>query len=63
MNAGPQIREGLIVKKMWRWMLIGKYPSAYGSFSATKARKNYWALVRRYPELAAKHGLTEASVI
>jgi hypothetical protein len=63
MNAGPQLREKLIIKKMEHWMLMGKYPSIYGRRSASRARKNFWALVRRYPELAAKRGLTEASVI
>jgi len=63
MNAGCRIREGLLLKKMQRWMLIARNPSVYGRLAATKARKNYWALVRRHRDLAAKHGLTETSVL
>ena len=53
MNAGCRIREGLLLKKMQRWMLVARNPSVDGRLAATKARKNYWALVRRHRDLAA----------
>jgi hypothetical protein len=62
MNARPEIRDALIVKKMKRWRMIALYPAVGKGCPAWRARKNYWALLGRHNALAAKHGLTETSV-
>jgi len=62
MNARREIRDALLVKKMKRWQMIALYPSAGKGCPAWRARKNFWALVRKYPTLAARHGLRETDV-
>ena len=62
MNARPQVREFLIARKLQRWSLIGRYRFIEPSFPRACARKNYWRLFRKYPEIATRLGLNEGSV-
>jgi hypothetical protein len=62
MNARPQIRHILIAKKMMRWCRIAKYPSVYPACPPARARKNFWRLCQKYPEIMAMLKLTELSV-
>jgi hypothetical protein len=62
MRAREDIRYVLIAKKMRRWALLAKYPLINPRFPAAKARKNFWRLLDRYPQIAAELGLTRASV-
>jgi hypothetical protein len=62
MNARPQFRNILIAKKLRRWCLIAQHPSINRNCSPARARRNYWRLFAKYPELAASLGLTETSV-
>jgi hypothetical protein len=61
LNARPQIREHLLARKMNRWALIGRHPSAYPHCSPARARRNFARLYARYPELARRLGLTPVS--
>jgi len=36
LNARPQIREHLLARKMNRWALIGRHPSAYRTSCSTE---------------------------
>jgi hypothetical protein len=62
MHARPEIKRVLIAKKLRRWMMIARYPHVYPRFNPAQARKNFWRLLRRYPEIASRLGLTELSV-
>ena len=63
MRARPEVRDGLIAFKIKRWKTIALNPSAFGGYSISQARKNYWRLCARYPEIMKKLGLTESSVV
>jgi hypothetical protein len=62
MHARPQIREILIAKKMKRWCLIAQYRFVDPSCPPSRARKNFWRLLAKYPQIASKLGLSEVSV-
>jgi len=49
MRARPEVRDGLIAFKIKRWKTIAHNPSAFGGYSVSQARKNYWRLCARYP--------------
>lgn len=63
MNAGIEIKDALIAKKLKHWVLIVLSPPDAKGYPAWKARKNYWHLLRRYPHVAARIGLTATSVL
>ena len=60
MNARSDIRHALIELKMRRWLLFASYSDR--RCPRWKARKNFWRLIGKYPELAAKLGLNRLSV-
>jgi len=62
MHARPQSREILIAQRMTRWLRIAKYPHIASKCPPARARKNYWRLCARYPELMQRLGLNEFSV-
>ncbi len=62
MRARPQIREILIERKMMRWCRIARYPWIAPRVPPACARKNYWRLCGRYPEIMQRLGLSELSV-
>ena len=58
MRARPEISEHLLAKKMQRWALIGRNPSVFPNCPASRARRNFYRLLAKYPELAERLGLT-----
>lgn len=62
MNARKEIRDHLLVRRMRYWLTIARCPLVNTSVPTWRARKNFWGLLKRYPELAARHGLTATSV-
>ena len=62
MNARKQIRDHLIAERMRRWLGICRVPLLDPSCPRWRARKNFWALQKRYPDLAKRLGMTEVSV-
>jgi hypothetical protein len=62
MNAGAGIRDALIVQRMRHWLLRARFPSIGNGCARWRARKNFWALVRKYQTLAERHGLRETDV-
>lgn len=62
MNARKQIRQLLIEKKMRHWQAVARCPLLDLKCPPARARKNFWRLRSRYPEIAARLGLTELSV-
>lgn len=62
MNARPLVRQKLIELKLRRWCSIARYPQYHSTCSAAQARKNFWRLCSRYPEIMARMGLSETSV-
>jgi hypothetical protein len=62
MHARPQVKEILIAHKLQRWARIGRYEYVEPAIPRARARKNYWRLYHRYPEIAARIGLHEFSV-
>jgi hypothetical protein len=62
MNARMEIRDALLVQKMKHWLLIAKHPFVGRGCPVWRARKNFWALVKRYPDLAKSRGFGAHSV-
>jgi hypothetical protein len=62
MNARPRIREILIGKTMQRWSMIARHNFIDPAYPRSRARRNFWRLLRAYPEIAARLGLNEGSV-
>jgi hypothetical protein len=62
MHARPQIRDILIAKKLRRWLLIAQHPFVDRSCTPQRARRNYQRLFAKHPQIAAKLGMTIASV-
>ena len=63
MNARKEIKDALLLRRMRHWLAIACCPLVDRRVPAWRARKNYWALVRRHPALAAEHGFTVTSVL
>jgi hypothetical protein len=63
MRARPEIRDFLIAFKIKRWKTIARNSSAFGGYSVSQARKNYWRLCARYPEVMKHLGLSATSVV
>jgi len=63
MRARPEVRDALIRFKIKRWKTIALNPLAFGGYSVSRARKNYWRLCARYPEIMTKLGLSATSVV
>ena len=61
MRARPEIRQHLLARKMQRWALIGRYPSAFPNCPASRARRNFSRLLAKYPKIAERLGLTPLS--
>ena len=61
MNCREQIRDHLLIERMRYWLSRARYSSTYNC-RKSRARKNFWALVRKYPALAERHGLRERDV-
>lgn len=61
MNARPEIRDALLVQRMKHWLLRARH-GPLGNCPKWKAKKNYWALIRRHRALAQQHGLQETDV-
>jgi hypothetical protein len=61
-NARPEIRQRLIEIKMARWCRRAKYKFLDPTCPASRARKNYWRLCARYPQIMQRLGLSEISV-
>jgi hypothetical protein len=63
MNARKPVRDAIIRKRFWHWKAVALSRSPYGqSCPPSRARKNFWRLCARYPEIAARLGLNEGSV-
>ena len=61
MHARPQLRQHLLARKMQRWALIGRHPSAYPNIPPERARRNFSRLLAKYPQIAERLGLTPLS--
>ncbi len=62
MNAGKDIREYLLAARMQHWLGIARTPLLDIKCPTWRARKNFWALQKRYPDLAKRLGLSKVSV-
>jgi hypothetical protein len=62
MHARPEIKEILVANKLRRWILLAKYSFVDPTCSPARARRNYWRLLRAYPEIGARLKLSETSV-
>ncbi len=62
MNARPQIRERLLELKIRKWHNIATRPLFAGKYSPTRARRNFWRLAAKYPDVVRRLGLSELSV-
>jgi hypothetical protein len=62
MNARQEIRDAILIRKMKHWLSIARCPLVNTRVPTWRARKNFWALLRKHGALAAAHGLTATSV-
>jgi len=62
MNARNEIRVAPIIRKMKYWLMVAQHPFVLKNCPAWRARKNYWHLCAKYPEIATKIGVTKTSV-
>lgn len=66
MNARKVVRDTIIRKKFIYWKDVARNPACYrgtkGTCPPSRARKNYWRLCAKYPEIMSKLGWDEASV-
>jgi hypothetical protein len=62
MRARPQIRDILVAQKLKHWSLIAKFPFVDRNCPTARARRNFWRLLKKHPQIAAKLGMTLGSV-
>jgi len=63
MNARKPIRDAIIRKKILHWKNVAQTSNYHKDICPpSRARKNFWRLCARYPEIAARLGLDEGSV-
>jgi hypothetical protein len=62
MNARKEIRDAILLRRMKHWLAIGRCSLVNTKVPTWRARKNYWALLRKHEALAAANGLTATSV-
>jgi hypothetical protein len=62
MNARPTVRQAIIAQKLRRWSMISRYGFIEPSYPRARARKNFSRLLRAYPKIGARLGLSETSV-
>jgi len=63
MNGRQTIREAIISRKMKHWALVACHPRSFKHVCPPwRARKNFWRLLAKYPQIAAKLGVNETSV-
>ena len=53
MRASPEIRPHLLAARMTRWLDIARCPLVDLRVPTWRARRNYHALVRKYPQIAS----------
>jgi hypothetical protein len=62
MNARPEIKDALRVRRMKDWLARARCPLLAKGYPAWKSRKNYLSLVRQHRALAERHGLRDTDV-
>jgi len=62
MNGRKPIREALIRQKILHWRNAARSPAFYKGIPPARARRNFWRLIDRHPEIATQLGVHEASV-
>jgi hypothetical protein len=55
----PSIR---IERRMQRWLLVAKYPSIDPRCPPSRARRNFWRLIKSHPKIASRLSLTAVCV-
>jgi hypothetical protein len=63
MSARKEIRYHLIAERMHYWLKVARSPLANMKCPAWRARRNFWHLCRKYPDLSRRLGLDELSVL
>lgn len=61
MRARPEVKDAMIMAKIRRWRTMARNPQGF-NVNPSIARRNYWRLCKKYPELMQKLGFTETSV-
>jgi hypothetical protein len=61
-NARPEIRQRLIEIKMAKWCRRAKYKFLDPTCSASRARRNFWRLIKAHGDTARRLGYRPTSV-
>jgi hypothetical protein len=62
MNARPELRDAILIRRMRYWLAIARCPLVNTKVPTWRARKNFWSLQKKHAALAAAHGLSATSV-
>jgi hypothetical protein len=62
MNARKVVRDQLIREKLAHWRAVARGVRESKTCTRSRARKNYWRLCARYPEIMMSLGWNEGSV-
>jgi hypothetical protein len=60
MNIRPELRDVFLVKRMEFWLLRARH--GIGNCPKSRAKKNFWALIRRHKSLSERAGFRETDV-
>ncbi len=61
MRARPEVKEILISHKLRRWSMIAQHPFVDPTCPPSRARRNFFRLLSRYPDAARRLNLSVAS--
>jgi hypothetical protein len=62
MNCRESIRECLLAERMLYWRSVARSPLVGKGIPRWRARKNFWALIRKFPALSERLRLRETDV-
>jgi len=63
MNARKVVRDRLIRLKLGHWRAVARgFSTDCSNYPRSQARKNYWRLCAKYPEIMMSLGWNEGSV-
>jgi hypothetical protein len=63
MNARKEIRYHLLAERMTYWLMVARTPLMNTKCPTWRARRNFWYLCRKYPDLSRCLGVNELSVL
>jgi len=60
--TSDKVREAKVAIKLQHWYNVATSPGTMQR-NVIDARRNYWRLIRKHPQIAKKHGWTEEKIL